>query len=391
MKLLNLGESLEVLIDHRGKTPKKLGADFTDNGIPVASAILVKHGVLDLSDARYVSEQTYHEWMKVPVRKGDVLLTSEAPLGRVALVQSDEPLVLGQRLYGLRGRSGVLDSRYLYYALQTDFVLSDLLGRSTGSTVFGIRQSALRKVLIPAPSFDEQRAIAEVLGALDDKIAANTRLGATAADLMIARAHSGDTLCRLGDVASRAKKSINPEGLGAAQVDHFSLPAHDDGQAPEVVPADSIKSNKLSIEQSSVLLSKLNPRIPRIWDVVGLSGRPSLSSTEFIVLHSDHASSSVLWAVLSHPNFTSEMKGMVAGTSGSHQRVRPDDVMGLEIVDPRSLSNNIHGVITALGRTVAHVRSENASLSKTRDALLPLLMSGKVTVKDAESVAEGVA
>ena len=135
-----------------------------------------------------------------------------------------------------------------------------------------------------------------------------------------------------------------------------------------------------------VLLSKLNPRIPRIWDVVVLSGRPSLSSTELIFLQPEQVSSSVLWAVLSQPNFMVELKGMVAGTSGSHQRVRPDDVMALEVTDPRFLSNETQAAIRALGQAVAHVRQENEEVARTRDALLPLLMSGKVTVKDAEAM-----
>ncbi|MGO4131525.1 restriction endonuclease subunit S [Janibacter sp. RAF52] len=386
MRLLSLGESLDALIDHRGKTPKKLGSEFTDSGIPVASAMLVTNGVLDLSGARHVSTETYRKWMPVPLKRGDVLLTSEAPLGRVARLRTDAPLVLGQRLYGLRGREGVLDTHFLYYALQSEQVQADLQGRSTGSTVFGIRQSALRKVAIPAPSFPEQRAIAEVLGALDEKIAVNARLSACAEELVIALAGQGKAQCKLADVATRTTRTVKPEALSEAEVDHFSLPAYDESRTPEATLAPLIKSAKFAIESPCVLLSKLNPRIPRVWDVVELSGRPSLASTEFIVLQPELVCSSVLWAVLSQQNFMVELKSMVAGTSGSHQRVRPDDVMTLEITDPRSLSKATQEAITALGRTVVHARLENEKLARTRDALLPLLMSGKVTVKDAEAM-----
>ena len=164
------------------------------------------------------------------------------------------------------------------------------------------------------------------------------------------------------------------------------MPAYDESRTPEATLAPLIKSAKFAIESPCVLLSKLNPRIPRVWDVVELSGRPSLASTEFIVLQPELVCSSVLWAVLSQQNFMVELKSMVAGTSGSHQRVRPDDVMTLEITDPRSLSKATQEAITALGRTVVHARLENEKLARTRDALLPLLMSGKVTVKDAEAM-----
>lgn len=171
-----LGESLEVLIDHRGKTPKKLGVDFVRSGVPVASAINVKGGQLDLDEARHLDQATFQRWMSVRTQAGDVLLTSEAPLGRVARIENSDPLVIGQRLFVLRGRQGVLDSGYLYYALQAEQVQSQLAARSTGTTVLGIRQSALRKVVIPAPAYPSQQAIAGVLGALDDKIAANNRM-----------------------------------------------------------------------------------------------------------------------------------------------------------------------------------------------------------------------
>lgn len=264
----------------------------------------------------------------------------------------------------------------------------DLSGYDSGSVQPMLNRNYVAKVPVRVPPVAVQEAIAEVLGALDDKTAANTRLLATAAELAVTLAHQGETLCTLADVASRVTVSIKPQEMKTAQVDHFSLPAYDDRRVPEAVSAESIKSNKFAVERPSVLLSKLNPRTPRIWDVVELSERPSLSSTEFMVLQSEEVSSSVLWAVLSQLSFMSEMKGMVAGTSGSHQRVRPDDVMTLQIADPRSLSSDTQGAITTLGRRIAQVRSENEQLTQTRDALLPLLMSGKATVRDAEQVIE---
>ena len=68
MKPLLLGESLEHLIDHRGKTPLKLGSDFISSGVPVASAVLVKNGSLVLDNARCVDHATYERWMTVPMK-----------------------------------------------------------------------------------------------------------------------------------------------------------------------------------------------------------------------------------------------------------------------------------------------------------------------------------
>ena len=82
-KTVPLGDVLELVIDHRGKTPKKMGfEDFHDSGYPVLSAKHVKtSGLAHLDTIRYANQEMYDKWMKVPVEKGDVVLTSEAPMG----------------------------------------------------------------------------------------------------------------------------------------------------------------------------------------------------------------------------------------------------------------------------------------------------------------------
>ena len=85
-----LGDVIEALIDHRGKTPKKLGGSFASSGVPVVSALNVKSGRLSFDAARrYVTSEMSERWMPVRLKAGDVVLTSEAPLGEVARVPSD--------------------------------------------------------------------------------------------------------------------------------------------------------------------------------------------------------------------------------------------------------------------------------------------------------------
>ena len=119
--------------------------------------------------------------MQEELKSGDILLTSEAPLGEVFLLSDDEyKFVLGQRLYGLRAKKDVIDSKFLYYSLTSSTVQARLQSRATGTTVLGIRQSELLKTEIDYPEdLGEQRRIAHILGALDDKIELNRQLNAT--------------------------------------------------------------------------------------------------------------------------------------------------------------------------------------------------------------------
>jgi type I restriction enzyme, S subunit len=167
-----LDDVVEDIIDRRGVTPLKLGGDFCKSGHRLISARVVKDGrvQLEADEPRYVNSVIYRRWMRTPLRKGDVVMTSEAPLGELAYLHCDVDWVLGQRLFAIRPDAKKLDGRFLYYALRTSRVRDDILGRASGTTVQGIRQAELRRVRVPVPAMTVQLEAAATLGALDDRI-----------------------------------------------------------------------------------------------------------------------------------------------------------------------------------------------------------------------------
>jgi len=174
---LPLENCLDALIDYRGKTPRKV-----DSGIPLITAKVVKSGRMEALD-EFIAEEDYEAWMtRGHPEIGDVVLTTEAPLGEVAQIKS-LPVALAQRIVTLRGKRDVLDNGYLLYLLQSQEMQSKLVGRSSGTTVIGIKQSELRKIEVSLPPIEEQRAIAHVLGTLDDKIELNRRMNQTLEDM----------------------------------------------------------------------------------------------------------------------------------------------------------------------------------------------------------------
>ncbi|WP_206835091.1 restriction endonuclease subunit S [Marinobacterium iners] len=172
-QVMPLAEAVEALIDYRGKTPKK-----TDSGIPLVTAKIVKGGTLSPA-TEYIAEENYESWMVRGLPEvGDVVVTTEAPLGEVAQL-TDANVALAQRIVTLRGAKGLLLNDYLRYAMQGSYVQGQLESRASGSTVKGIKQSELRKVLLPIPSLQEQGSIATCLKAIDDKIQLNHRINQT--------------------------------------------------------------------------------------------------------------------------------------------------------------------------------------------------------------------
>lgn len=162
--MVPLGEVCEFL-DRRGVTPKKLGSDFVDSGFRVISAKNIKGRTVNLNvgEQRYVNEETYRKWMTSPLFADDVLLTSEAPLGEPAYLESDREWCLGQRLFCLRSVKACLFGRYLFYAFQSPVIRADMLSRATGATAQGIRQAELRRVAVPLPPLAEQKRIVAIL------------------------------------------------------------------------------------------------------------------------------------------------------------------------------------------------------------------------------------
>lgn len=171
--LTKLEDAMEVIIDYRGKTPTK-----TSHGVPLVTAKIVKSGRIE-TPTEFIAETDFESWMRRGMPKpGDVVITTEAPLGEVAQLDSRR-VALAQRLICLRGKPGLLDNTFLRFVLQGQSVQEQLTARSSGTTVLGIRQSELRRVMLPVPPLAEQRAIAEVLVSLDDKIELNRRLNQT--------------------------------------------------------------------------------------------------------------------------------------------------------------------------------------------------------------------
>lgn len=174
--IMALEAALEALIDYRGKSPPK-----SASGTPVISAKVVKNGQILRPIEQTIDPDYYHVWMRRGYpQAGDVVLTTEGPLGEVAQLDAETcTFAIGQRVVVLRGKPEILDNGFLKYLLISPDQQRVLASFGTGTTVEGISQKSLRSLPISLPPLDEQRVIAHILGTLDDKIELNRRMSAT--------------------------------------------------------------------------------------------------------------------------------------------------------------------------------------------------------------------
>jgi type I restriction enzyme, S subunit len=159
-----LGKAMEILMDFRGRTPMKLGMDWGGD-IPALSAINVRNGFIDLSrGVNYGSQALHDRWMtQGSTKKGDVLFTTEAPLGNVALVPDDNQYILSQRVVLLRPRPDQLTPEYLQRFLISSAFRHAVELQATGSTAEGIKRRHLMSTAICTPQLGEQWTIAAFL------------------------------------------------------------------------------------------------------------------------------------------------------------------------------------------------------------------------------------
>ncbi len=161
---VGMTKKIASIVDYRGKTPEKV-----DQGVFLVTAKNIREGFIDYDVSQeFVSVDDYEEVMRRGKPDiGDVLFTTEAPLGNVALVNRTD-IALAQRVIKFKGIPQTLDNSFLMYWLLSRYMQEQLSSWSSGSTAEGIKSGRLVRLPLALPPFNEQQAIADYL---DDETA----------------------------------------------------------------------------------------------------------------------------------------------------------------------------------------------------------------------------
>ncbi|AMX84323.1 restriction endonuclease [Geobacillus subterraneus] len=157
--------SISRFIDYRGKTPKK-----TESGIRLITAKNVRMGYIQDEPKEFISEKDYDSWMTRGIPNvGDILFTTEAPLGNVAQLDINEKIALAQRIITISPYQP-LEKTFFKYCLMSPQMQALIKSNATGTTVSGIKASRLKEIEVPLAPLHEQKRIAEKIEWLFAKI-----------------------------------------------------------------------------------------------------------------------------------------------------------------------------------------------------------------------------
>jgi type I restriction enzyme S subunit len=375
-----------------GATPRGGSGSYKDHGI----TLIRSQNVLDLSFSSngiaYIDEEQAGLLNNVTIEENDILLniTGDSVARACKVPKHILPARVNQHVAIIRADRKKSDPDYILYYLQ--YIKEFLLVYSEiGGTRNALTKGMIENIEILLPPLPEQKAIASVLSSLDDKIDLLHRQNETLEQLaetlfrqwFIEEAQDDWLEYQVQDIARHVKEGVNPMEFPTEEFNHYSLPAFDNGRTPVVELGSSILSNKFRMAPNSVLVSKLNPRVPRIWLISDNLRKNSVCSTEFqVILPHDAVNAFFLFCLFMSDDAINELTMAASGTSGSHQRVRPEDILKLKFKTPslKRVADFSTAAQPLFEKIIANIEKA-VSLSNLRDTLLPKLMSGEVLVK----------
>ena len=297
--------------------------------------------------------------------------------------------------------ANVLNADFLYYLLTQPTLVETLhaIAEQSTSAYPSIKPSDIEDLEIEVPDLDTQKRIADILGSLDGKIAQNAEINENLQEQARSifqswfidyepfggAAPSDWHPSTLGEVAIMKTDSWSPAKNPDVVVEHYSIPAFDEQHYPVFEIASGIKSNKYILTSDSVMISKLNPDTKRIWRPVCLSKHP-VCSTEFIVYEAKkNGQRDYIYSLIDSIPFFNHLCSHTTGSTNSRQRATPKSTLGFSfLLPPDSVIEEFCHIVTPMYDLIASNIVENQSLAKTRESLLPRLMSGELDVSDLD-------
>jgi type I restriction enzyme S subunit len=390
----------------------------------------VRNGFIDVDTVRYVEEDVFKRWTRrLLPKRGDVVLTREAPLGDVGMVRTDDSIFLGQRLYHFRTDPRRLNAHFLLYSLLGPDLQAQIKACGSGATVEHMRLQDVQSLEIAIPSLAEQCRIGETLAAYDDLVENNRRRIQILEQMARAlyrewfvefRFPGRAGVCVVGSQAGTVPKGWQVRSLNSLITEHIGggwgndFRTEDHTEAAWVIRGTDIPSAKRcrvrDVPYRYHTQSNLRPRRLRAGDIIfevsgGSKGQPLgrtlLVSRELLAAFGSDAvmcasfckriqtDASQYGAELLYLSF---LEGYQSGEIEQYQ-VQSTGISNFQwdsylhntyrVVPPEALRTKFRDIVDPQFSLIATLGLQSENLRRTRDLLLPRLLSGQITLTEA--------
>lgn len=365
--IVKLGDIATVVT---GQTPsKKFPEHWGEKGeIPFLTPKDQAIGIRSVDTERYISREYSDIYEKRIVPEGAVALTCIGSLGKISVVQT--ATLTNQQINSIIPEGSKANNLYIYYYLMSSY---DSLESLAGGTVMPIvNKTSLEGMEIPLPPLEEQERIAGILGSLDDKIEANTRLIQTLDSLgeAVTRKYlkSVQETQKLNDIAhivmgqSPKGETLNTEGSGVL----FFQGKKDFGFRYPTPRTYTTAATRMA-EPLDILFSvrapigALNRSVEACCVGRGLAAIRSSCGQE----------NTLFYTLKTNPNLWEKFEG--EGTIFS--AINKKGLSELDIpFSETAISNGVEDFLTSVEQEIFSLEQENLQLAETRDALIKRLI-----------------
>jgi type I restriction enzyme S subunit len=368
----------------------------------------VRNGYVDSENVRYVTEETYRKWTRrlVP-KRGDVIMTREAPLGGVGKIRTDDAVFLGQRLYHFRPDPKKLDADFLLYSLLGDDLQSQIHGFGSGSTVEHMRLEDIPSLAFNVPPLPIQRRIAGVLSAYDELIENSQRRIKILEKMARAiyrewfvhfRFPGNETVPRVASPLGEIPKGWDVKRLPECVHINPRVTVPREGEKA-FVPMGCLSNDSMLIsdiesragnsgakfQNGDTLVARITPCLENgktgFVQFLPDANAVAFGSTEFIVLRPLALTAEFVYCLARSDEFRGVAIKSMSGATG-RQRVQEECFADLLIPQPpRAILERFSGIVAPSFRLIYELHLQIQTLRRTRDLLLPRLLSGQVELE----------
>jgi len=375
-----------------------MARDFREQGVPLIRLAGLKRGAPILRGCNFLDEEmVQRRWKQFRVEPGDVLLSTSASLGEVAVVdESARGAIPYTGIISFRPKGQRILARFIKYALAAPSFKAQIESMGVGSVMRHFGPTHLKKMTISVPPKQQQAAIADVLDALDDKIAVNDRIADTARQLGLAIFQQGlqaadCTYERVGDLANPVVRGVTPrysEEQDALTVlnqkcirdGRVSLAAARRTDAEKVPAAKMLKKNDVVVNSTGV---------GTLGRVARWTGAEDCTVDSHVtIIRFDENKIDPVGAGFAMLLAQPEIERLGEGSTGQTELNRAKLASLVLRLPRREWLNSVRPKLEALESRGDAALAESVKLAKLRDTLLPKLMSGEIRVRDAEREVE---